>query len=361
MKKTFVLLIIGILLGIFIIACRKNNSKFYVKLNSLDHLPIAMNEFTALVPMGFVSPPGHIFPNDHMGLYYEKAVSPVIIYAPGNLHITELRGNIYNPGEVDETSDYAISFGVNGESTLVFGHISQLSPKLKAAFGNYSACEQYQVGAGIVKACRKSVSMEVISGEIIGYSNMVQGQQALDLGMFVNNEPVSPLAYFTASIRADLESRIMGAPNAEYDGIKRTALPLAGEWNHDVAGTLQGNWIQQGFAKEPEINNIAFVKNYINPAQLRISFGNSQPVFGPGYWKFDQQNTGQINRAFVDVKPDGKIYCYDPLFLNGGGFPNNSFLVKMENNTTIAVETRDCNCSTNLPYVFTTAKKIYSR
>lgn len=361
MKKTLLLLIIGILLGIFIIACRKNNAKYYVKLNSLDHLPIAMNEFTALVPLGFVSPPGHVFPNDHMGFYYVKEISPVTIYAPGNLHVTELRGNTYNPGKPDEASDYAITFGVNGESALIFGHIAQLSPKLMAALGNYSNCEVYQVGTGTVKACRKNVSIEVLSGEIIGYSNMVSGQQALDMGMYVNNEPVSPFDYFTASVRVDLESRVMGAPNAEYDGIKRTALPIGGEANHDMPGTLQGNWIQQGFTKQPEINNIAFVKNYIDPTQLRISFGNSLPVFGPGCWKFDQQNTGVINRAYVDVKPDGKIYCYDPLYLNGSSFPNNSFIVKMENNTTILVETRDCNCSANLPYVFTAAKKTYSR
>lgn len=360
-------MIASIVLGIFTIQCKKNSSKNYIKVGSLTTLPIALNEFTALVPMGSVSPPGHVFPNDHMGFYYVKDNPNVTIYCPGNLHLTEIKTNYYTyPGDVVK-EDYALYFGVNGESTIYFGHISMLSDKLKGLSGK-TICESYSAGTGILKACRKSVSIDLAAGEILGYSNKLPGQLAMDMGMTENNRAVSPLDYFDAATRALLEPRVMGAPNAYHDGILRTAMPIGGEVYQDVAGTLQGNWLQQGFDKTPEINNVAFIKDYIIPEELIISFGSSVPVFGPGTWKFNQQNTGQVNRAYVDVKPDGKIYCYDPLYLvwdpafpTQGIFPNNSFIVKLENSTTLSIQTRDCNCSEQIPYVFTAAKTTYHR
>lgn len=359
-KKLFALFSVAIL-GIFLQNCRKDQSKYHLRLGSLEHLPIEMNEFISLTPLGFVSPPGHVFPNDHMGFYYVKDIKPVTIYSPGNVHLSEIRLSVYNPGQPNETSDYSLSFGVNGESIMILGHISQLSPKLTQLFGDYSGCEEYSAGTTIVKACKKQVSIEIKSGEVIGYSNLVAGQQALDMGMYVNNKAVSPLDYFAPAIKTQLESRLMGAPNAEFDGILRADEPLAGEVYQDITGALQGVWYKISTPKTPESPHIAFIKSYIKPDQLRISFGNSVPVFGPGVWKFDQQSSGLTNRAFKDVKADGQIYCYDPLFINGGGFPNNSFIVKVENNKTLYLEKRDCNCTEQLPYQFTAEKLTYVR
>lgn len=369
MKKAHFKVLMLAMLGIFATQCRKDSSKNYIKLGGLTSLPIAMNEFTSLVPLGFVSPPAHVFPNDHMGFYYVEDNHNVIIRSPGNIRLFEIRSNTYNPGQPNETGDYALSFGVNGESTLIFGHISKLSPKLMSILGNSSSgCEEYPVGSGIVKACRKSVSVNLTAGEIIGYSNMVLGQYAMDMGMYVNNKPVSPLDYFDPAVRTQLETRLLGAPNAYNEGLLRTAQPLGGEVDQDILGTLQGIWLQKGFSKYPENNHIAFVKDYIFPEQLRISLGSALPVFSPGLWKFDQQSAGVINRAFVDVKNDGKTYCYDPLYLSydpaypsQGTFPNNSIIVKLVDTKTINLEVRDCNCSQQIPYVFTNDKITYVR
>ena len=356
------MLIVIFLFGFINLHCKKNSTKNTIKLGTLSALPIAMDEFTALAPIGFVSPPGHVFPNDHMGFYYVKDNHNVIIYSPGNIFLTEIKSNIYNQGQANESSDYALSFGINGESSLVFGHISQLSPKLMAAFGNSGmVCEEYQAGNATIKACKKSVSINLKAGEIIGYSNKVLGQQAMDMGMYVNNKPVSPLDYFAPAIRKQLESRVMGAPNTYNDGLVRTTEPIGGEAQQDIPGTLQGIWLQKGFPKSPESKHIAFVKDYITPEKLQISLGNSVPIFGPGVWKFDQQNTGNINRAFVDVNEVGKTYCYDPLYLNGGGWPNNSLILRLEDTKTLVVETRNCNCSEQLPYTFTNAKITFVR
>ncbi|MEY3678504.1 MAG: hypothetical protein RI924_645 [Bacteroidota bacterium] len=368
MKRKLLSLFFIFSLGIFMQNCRKDLSKFYLKKGSLDHLPIAMDEFISLTPLGSVGPPGHVFPNDHMGFYYVKDIKPVTIFSPGNLHLSEIRSSVYNPGEANETADYSLTFGINGESTLIFGHISSLTPKLMQAFGNNATCEQYSAGTVMVKSCIKKVSMEIQSGELIGYSNTVPGQQALDMGVYLNNQGVSPLDYFEQSVRSQLETRLMGPPNSQYDGVLRTELPLAGEINQDLIGALQGRWYKKGAPKFPESPHISFVKDYIKPSELHISSGTSVPVFGPGVWKFNQNNTGEINRAFKDVKVDGKIYCFDPLYLSydpaypaQGTFPNNSLIVKLEDQKTLFLETRDCNCAEQIPYQFTAAKLTFVR
>jgi hypothetical protein len=264
MKKSYFLLIVSLLFSFINLQCKKNSTKNTIKLGTLSELPIAMDEFTALVPIGFVNPPSHVFPNDHMGFYYVKDNHHVTIYSPGNIFLTQIKSNVYNQGQPNESVDYALAFGVNGESSLIFGHISQLSSKLMAAFGNSGmVCEEYQAGNYTIKACKKSVSINLKAGEIIGYSNMIIGQQAMDMGMYVNNKPVSPLDYFAPAVKKQLESRVMGAPNAYNDGIIRIAEPIGGEAQQDVPGTLQGIWLQQGFPKSPESKHIAFIKDYI--------------------------------------------------------------------------------------------------
>lgn len=365
MKKLIIALVCISLLGMLNAGCRK--SRFYIKQGEFTHLPIALNEFTVLVPRGFTSPPGHVFPNDHMAFYYAKDVVPVTIYSPGNLRITEIKYSQFtNPFDQSKTEDYSLTFGVNGKSTLVFGHISELSGKLKSAFGNLSgtSCEEYPTGNGwMVKSCEKKVSVDVSVGEIIGLSNKVFGQQALDMGVYVNNVSVSPLDYFDATTRAQLESRVMGGPNAYHEGIKRTTLPIGGEANQDIAGTLQGVWLLKGFPKFPESKHIAFVKDYILPEELQISLGNNEALapFSPGVWNVNLKLTGEINRPFAEVKSNGKIYCYELSSLDGTLFDNRSLIVKLETNTTMYLENRDCDCNTNLPYQFTAAKITYIR
>jgi hypothetical protein len=368
MKKTHFKTLLLLLLGIFLQNCRKDQSKHYITPGSLDHLPIAMDEFISLTPLGAVSPPSHVFPNDHMGFYYVKDIKPVTIYSPGNLQLAEIRLSVYNPGAANETLDYSLTFGVNGENTLIFGHISSLSPKLIQALSNNATCEEYSAGTTMVKSCIKKVSMQIQSGEVIGKSNLVPGQLALDMGMYVNNSGVSPLDYFNATIKAQLETRLMGPPNTQYDGVLRTEEPLAGEIYQDLVGALQGRWYKKDAPKFPESPHIAFIKDYIKPSELRMSFGTSVPLFGPGVYKFDQMMSGEINRVYKDVKADGKIYCYDPLYLSydpafpaQGTFPNNSFIVQLQDNKTLLLEKRDCNCSEQQPYQFTANKLTFVR
>ncbi len=180
------------------------------------------------------------------------------------------------------------------------------------------------------------------------------------MGVNVNGIAMNPLDYFDAISRTKLEAKLSSA-----DGrIKRTAAPLGGEYNYDIAGAAIGNWIKQGYSKFPEDNNLALVKDNITPSIQVFSAGNTLPGLTSGTYYFLPKSSGIINRNFADVKADGTIYCYtlDLLgFVNfGNSIPGTSIIIKMEGNASMSAEKRNCDCSCT-PYVFTTNKVSYTR
>jgi hypothetical protein len=199
--------------------------------------------------------------------------------------------------------------------------------------------------------------LDVATGDIIGTGNAVAGQFAVDMGFTVNNIAVCPLNYFDAATNAKLLPKI-----GNFNGtIKRTVPPVCGEINLDVAGTLQGNWLKQGLPKFPEDNHIAFVKDNVEPAKPAISIGSAVPGLASGVYTFNPLASGVVDRSFTDVTNNGQIFCYTPKFFYGAVVPNTSIIVKLESNTSLSFEKRNCDCSCNLPYSFSGAKINYVR
>jgi hypothetical protein len=63
-------------------------------------------------------------------------------------------------------------------------------------------------------------------------------------------------------------------------------------------------------------------------------------------------------------RPDHTIVagsCYTPVYLGGAVVPNTSIIVQLENNSTLALEKRNCDCACNLPYSFSAARITYVR
>lgn len=85
-------------------------------------------------PLGHLHPTGHIFPSDHIGFYirqYENKTDDPLLYAPGDIWITRIReqNNI-----TDNYVDYALYFSSCSDVLHLFGHVRNLSQKLKDAF-----------------------------------------------------------------------------------------------------------------------------------------------------------------------------------------------------------------------------------
>jgi hypothetical protein len=294
-----------------------------------------------------------------MGAYYKDFGVRRNIKSPGNLHIFSIARDRHAIGALGETEDYRISFGSQTGALLYFGHVNTISARLTDAVAGFSTavCNTYIAGGLTQEQCVKEVSIDVTAGEIIGTGGVVAGQYALDIGMLSNNNAVCPLDYFDAPTRAELEPKL-----GSYDGtIRRTEPPLCGEVNQDLAGTLRGIWLKQGLPKYPEDNHIAFVKDNVEPAKPCISIGSAVPGLASNVYTFIPQSSGQIDRRFTEVTSNGSIYCFSLQLLSGGSVPGTSIIVKLDNNTTLSFEKRNCDCASNLPYSFTTSKMVYVR
>lgn len=338
--------------------CKKQETVSLIEKGSLTISPVDFNEFVGLVPLGAMNPPSHTFPTDHMYFYYKDIGISHNIKAPGDMRIFSISRNRHNVDKPGETLDFIIRFGTRGKTELYFYHVSSLSQKLLNAANNFSnaKCKSYEVNGSIEEHCDKEVSLNVTAGEIIGTGNTVEGQLALDMGMIVNSIPVCPLDYFEPTIKKALEQRI-----SNYNGLKKRVMaPLCGEVNQNIPGTAQGSWIKKGLPTYPEDPHIALVKDEIDPTIPIFSTGKGITGQTPGTYTFTKLGFGYINRLFKDVKADGKVYCYNLKQTNGILIPNASIILKLENDTELSIEKRNCDCSCQ-PYTFTNNKASYTK
>jgi hypothetical protein len=142
---------------------------------------------------------------------------------------------------------------------------------------------------------------------------------------------------------------------------KKVGLPLCGEVNQNLPGTAQGNWLKNGSPQFPEDPHIALVKDEIDPSVPIFSIGNGLPGQASGTYTFAKLGFGFINRPFNEVKADDKVYCYNIKKVNGGMLiPNASIILKMENESLLSVERRNCDCAVQ-PYVFTGNKVGFTK
>jgi hypothetical protein len=363
-----------LLIGILLIfnGCNKNsgdstndstNPIYDLKTAAFTFPPFDTADITGLVPLGNLNPTAHVFPSDHMYFYCFTGKPFLEIKSPGSVRVLRISRIHINAGAFNDHYDYKIALGSNN-SYMYWDHVSSLSPKLLAAVNNFTGatCEPtYSTGGSSYQGCYfEPPSLMASPGEALGIANTNGGLAGMDLGVYVNLVAMNPLDYFDTKSRSMMEAKL-----GSYDGrTKRTAAPISGEYNYDIAGTAMGNWIKQGYSRSPEDNNLALVKDNITPSIQVFSAGNTLPGLSSGTYYFNPKSTGLINRNFADVKVDGNIYCYtlDLLgFVNvGNSIPGTSIIIRMDGTTTMSAEKRNCDCSCS-PYLFTSNKVSYTR
>lgn len=125
---------------------------------------------------------------------------------------------------------------------------------------------------------------------------------------------VCSVDYFTSGLKNDLRNLF----SYNRFRLKRTVEPVCGQFAEDIPGTAQGAWFLKGTA----------VKNYIQGLQLALVHDNLDPTYGvfsvgnglleigikPEIHNFKPLHSGEYNRDFNEVMPDGKVYCYNAIF-----------------------------------------------
>jgi len=200
-------------------------------------LPMALDNFLAFRPLGFLSPPIHVFPAKHSSftLALPGQTPPRRpVYFPGDVWVTEVNVAEW---EGRDQAGYGVTFYPCREFKLYFGHLSSVSEPLRAAMQRATvACNPpYASGGATVKGCRYLVSIKVSAGDLAGTSGDAAG---VDFGAIDYRTPplafvrpehylremlhyVSPVPYFVPAVRARLETKLRS-----YDGkVPRTAAP----------------------------------------------------------------------------------------------------------------------------------------
>lgn len=370
MKKPTALLLSGALL--LLLACSKSNSDavnntpgpiYDLVRAGFTVAPFDTAEITGLVPLGNLNPPAHVFPSDHMYFYCFTGQPALNIKSPGNVRINRIGRTRYNAGTANDHYDYNICMGADN-SYLYYSHVSNLSAKLLAAINNFAGAKcnpPYTTGGTVFEQCYVTTTIMAAPGEILGTAIPVNNWAVMDFGISINGIGGNPLDYFNAATRSMLEAKL-----GRYDGkAKRTVLPLSGEIDQDIIASAQGSWVKQGGSRSPEDNNIALVKDNIDPAKQAFSVGNSLPGLPSNVYYFVPQSSGFVNRHFAEVKADANTYCYTlgvPNFPFAGNslLPGTSIIIRLDNSNTLSVEKRNCDCNC-APYTFGSNKVVFTR
>jgi hypothetical protein len=332
--------------------------------------PIAVSNIAGWVPLGNLSPPAHTFPTDHQYIYLPRPASgetpAVDLVSPGNVTVTRARRTQFNSGK----ADYSVEMSPCAEVHAEFGHIVTIAPSLLAKLGAFNlACSSYSPAPGInVTACfTDNIAVPVAAGELIGttagadfglwdrrlapltFANASRWRSTLDGFDYFHVAAASD--YFAEPAKSQIAPKI-----GSFDGrTRRTAAPIGGTIEVDVAGTAQGAWFNPTQPANPESPHLAIVPDNVDPTKIVFSFGTSQPAVTGRMFTVTPSASGSIDRAPSQVTPDGQTYCYDT------GFFNAAILLRMIDANRVRVETRAGTCTQAAPFTLTAAAFEYVR
>lgn len=351
--------------------------------------PLSTSDFTTITPLGNLAPSAHTFPTMHT--YWEirktdpsdetSEAASVPVYAPSDITIVKM--SLTDAKNRQGYGDYAMEFQPCKEFVMYFDHLKTVSPTIKQAFdaAEEDFCEEYTLyyASGPIEwqLCKKTVSIEVKAGELIGTAGGDEGQRALDMGAYdFRIEPhtlanpnrwkyyadgsifyvVCPLDYFTPEVKRDLESRL-GGPEG-----RRTIEPLCGTVVQDVPGTAQGNWVPKGTGLRIGAENefLALVHDNFDPRVPAFSIGTAVRTFPYGAYYYTTHATGMVNRDFSDVVPGG-VYCFEKLEDQYGESVEGIVLLQLASATELKIEKQDASQCGSGPWSFTSQADVFER
>lgn len=334
--------------------------------------PVALADVGGWVPLGAVGPPGHTFPTDHQYLYLATFTTPALqrpvdLVAPGNVTITRARRSTYS---TDGHSDFSLQFSPCKETAGEFGHVATIAPALLSQLGPLDhGCNSYSPNPGlIVSTCyTRSIAVQVSAGDALGTVGGAPNPASLDFSFwdrrltalryanpsrwivnndgFDNSHVVPASDYFAEPARSEIAAKL-----GSFDGrVRRTTAPRGGTIELDVPGSAQGAWLNPSQPTHPESAHLAIVPDNIDPTQIVVSMGLSQPGFSAGQYRFAPASAGLVNRHPAQITADGQIYCFEPQF---GGV----ILLRLVDATTLRTEARAAasSCASQQPWAFNT-------
>lgn len=274
--------------------CEKNESVRF------SALPISLEDILYIQPIGELRE-GHIVPGDHGGFDYKTSPTstPVKIYSPADGFLVGVEKHPYTPPPgYPAMKHYHIYIEHSCTLFTGFVHLTEFSSQLLAENPQLKTLNEDTSGQFKNAAFR----IPVKAGQQIGtaWSFGLLGWVTVDLAHankgYLNPQSykgenwrihsVSGFDYFTESLKTQIMAKN-----------PRTQEPRGGKIDFDIVGKLVGNWFEKGTnglsgdskSKQKQCGNfpcpywdghIAFVYDYIDPSQLRISIGHDWGLSG---------------------------------------------------------------------------------
>ncbi len=291
-------------------------------------LPVDASRINWFVILGQFNPPGDIVPRPQTGLQLiSNELTPV--RAVGDIEITLVERTRWISSPMREGHvDYSLVFEIPA-CRSIFGnyeHIAVLEPELEAHLAGAN-CEVYSTESETVEACGRRVSIPVPAGYPLGQAG--GWGTGLDFDLFDRRVTfdyvaghryprarwaICPQSLFTPPLRDLLLSR------TGRDGVWRTAEPVCGTMEIDVAGTAQGMWVLEGqdvtFSAATHDRFFALARHDLH-ADTHQVLVTAHPAFRHPEWgsivlSFAVEADGRVNRAWRDLPGDGTVFCFVP-------------------------------------------------
>lgn len=289
--------------------------------------PINLNEIIAITPLGYANPPDFTLPATDTTWFTGDPLSPPTIpstiVTPGSMRIYQVEQVNYANSWRPYTVDYSVRFYLCDQVNGYIEHIGSLDAGFAALVDGFSnaTCTVETRATETVTRCKKTVQLDLATGIALG---SVSAIASIKVGMndnrfqnaFINNArypdrryATCPIAHFEGAAAEGIYTRV-GRPDGSQ---ARSGSPRCGELNQDINNSARGNWVKSGasVALGQEANTLALIDDPFDTSQPMFSIGDIGSVLDRRTLSFLTSDSGTINRAFRDIRADGRIYCFD--------------------------------------------------
>ena len=330
-------------------------------LNNVDGV-LSSPDISAIVPLGNVQPPSHVFPSPHIYFHLQGGgASSVPLYSPVDAEVVKIERKTFPSGQGPGV-DYSIEFKPCETFTGYFHHVTSLSGDLEQAFNDYLSGGECPDTSENCLLMDPGVS--IAAGVQIGTVGGNADAESFDLGVrdfaappisVVN--PASydewylhtacPLDYFEDSLQQHFNDLLAN----EWGTQSASATPKCWTVEQDLLGTAQGVWFTPDAQFYIEDQHLSLVHYNIDPNKGILSVGGKDqqnPALPGGeyYFAASQDADASVNRDFnlISVSDGGgpsTVQCYQGLTKEWGDiWADTVFLLQLMDANTLRIEKR---------------------
>ena len=319
--------------------------------------PVPLSSIVVIEPIGSANPPEHtlasISSDTYIGVTGQGTTETTPLVASGDMWII-----LINPrygGVTQDPEDHVIIYAFCKDVYGIVDHVKSFSPEMLALINAYP-CPYKSTNSG-GGSCPSLLMAPVKAGTPLGTVGRIQGNfnfGTWDLRVthtfanlsrhgFRTKYSTCPFDYFASPLKEELEKKL-----------EKTANGMCGSVEHDVLGTLAGDWFigNASPTRPTDWGKLLYFGPNNRLAGLSVISISGIVVQQQTKWIFEAVSTGNINRKFEDVRPD-IVYCYD----NDGnhtyknyekGVSSGRFLVQLTSSTELKIEHQENLCQNGM-------------